>query len=412
MIDLSGRSLDGCDFSNAELVGADLSFADLMGAKFVGANLTGANLVGARLIGVDATEANFTDACLEAANLSGATLSACNFKEADLTFASMQDAKLDRASLDGANLHQANLTGADLQDCEFNAIFGSTVLCGVNLHQTLKLGHAFLDDPNHIDHRTIELSARDVTKRDPKFEALHRFIEESQVGGGGVEYLLRLANAPKSKEFGSFKIGTGRRWETETMPERAVDWNCDLGLAVEGLKTLLDQAKSERELQVFLESHPALLAKTLSGGHGRWVIPHLQLGASYEADFLLGERDSAGHHWTLVELESPTEALFTKAGDPAKMLRHAMRQIRDWRVWLADNLALARRAIEDGGMGLFDIDANSKGLIVIGRERDLSRDDRQQRRLMTKESDIRIHTYDYLIDVALSSLGGQSGTPR
>lgn len=55
-------------------------------------------------------------------------------------------------------------------------------------------------------------------------------------------------------------------------------------------------------------------------------------------DFMLCEMDSGGYHWILIELESPTHRSMTKAGEQSAKLTHALRQIRDWRIWLRKNI--------------------------------------------------------------------------
>jgi hypothetical protein len=126
-------------------------------------------------------------------------------------------------------------------------------------------------------------------------------------------------------------------------------------------------------------------------------MPQVRLGAEYVADFVLGCKDSLGYHWRLVELEGCNEKLFVADGDPAKMLRHAIRQIQDWRSWLQQNVAYAQREEADGGLALRDITGEAEGLIIIGRRSMLTDDSRMLRRRMSQETNIRIHTYDWLI---------------
>jgi hypothetical protein len=64
----------------------------------------------------------------------------------------------------------------------------------------------------------------------------------------------------------------------------------------------------------------------------------------------------------MIELESPNERAFTKAGLPGKKLAEALKQVRDWRTWLTDNVAYARNEL-----GLKDIDASCPSYVVIGR---------------------------------------------
>src|SRR5262249_26917135 len=98
---------------------------------------------------------------------------------------------------------------------------------------------------------------------------------------------------------------------------------------VRAFEKCLNAAKSEREIQEFLEQNPMLLVQHLGGGHGRWAIPQQRLGSSHVTDFIIGHAHSDGHDWVAVVLESPSAALYSKNGDPSKHLNHAIRQVLD-----------------------------------------------------------------------------------
>jgi hypothetical protein len=134
------------------------------------------------------------------------------------------------------------------------------------------------------------------------------------------------------------------------------------------------------------------------GGHGRWAIPQFRFGSEHVADFVVGRKDSMGYHWTLVELEGCNEPLFTGAGETAKMLRHAIKQIQDWRIWLESNLPYAQRERADRGLGLRNINAESDGLILIGRRSSVDDSTKTLRRRIGRENRIEIHTYDWLLE--------------
>ena len=153
----------------------------------------------------------------------------------------------------------------------------------------------------------------------------------------------------------------------------------------------------ERELQAFCESHPNLLIEHLGGGHGRWVVPQKRLGSEFVTDFVIGERHSFGFQWQAVELESPLVPLFTKKGDPSADLTHAIRQITDWRTWIIRNQDYASRRREAQCLGLIDIDSSVRGLILLGRERDLDPTTNDRRRQLVQDLQIDIHTYDWVV---------------
>ncbi len=170
------------------------------------------------------------------------------------------------------------------------------------------------------------------------------------------------------------------------------------------LERVLDQAccnpraaERERALQRHLEEHPLLLIQHMGGGHGRWVIPQKKLGAEFVPDFVIGESYSGGGSWTLVELESPASLMFRKDGDPSASLQHALRQLTDWRAWLMRNRDYAARSRNDNGLGLTDISPNSRGLVLIGRERDLDPADNPRRQRLEEDNMIMLHSYDWLV---------------
>ena len=175
---------------------------------------------------------------------------------------------------------------------------------------------------------------------------------------------------------------------------------------VDRLQKALDAASSEEDIQHFLQDNPKYLLQHLGGGHGRWVVPKKRLGAEHVTDFMIGEKHSFEHEWQAVELESPLNPMFNKNGDPSRYLVHAIRQIQDWRSWLTLNQNYAARAQNESGLGLTDINGNVSGLILISRRSSTPASTIERRRQMVKELNIRIHTYDYLLEALNGRLKG------
>ncbi|WP_321868653.1 Shedu anti-phage system protein SduA domain-containing protein [Paraburkholderia tropica] len=167
---------------------------------------------------------------------------------------------------------------------------------------------------------------------------------------------------------------------------------------IDALREALDSATREEDIQHFLQAHPKYLIQHLGGGHGRWIIPKQRLGAQHVTDFMIGERDSMGFRWQAVELESPLAKMFTKSGNPSAALTHAIRQIQDWRMWLAANQNYAARDRGEDGLGLSEIHPDVGGLIIMGRRATESEETRRLRRQMGRDAKIEIHTFDYLLD--------------
>ncbi len=125
---------------------------------------------------------------------------------------------------------------------------------------------------------------------------------------------------------------------------------------------VLADARDENPLQTLLAAHSSLLAPLAPPGSDYWCLDRPRLGAELIPDFLLASRTSEGFRWAMVELESPAALALTRAGLPARKLADALKQVRDWRTWLTDNVAYAR-----GELGLADIDANCPAYVIIGR---------------------------------------------
>lgn len=177
------------------------------------------------------------------------------------------------------------------------------------------------------------------------------------------------------------------RWRTSRRPSLA---------AREALSDALATATNERPMQVVLQEHPSLLAHMISGNHGTWVIPQVQFGNHYMADFLIAGSTSAGLRWTLIEIESPTKKFLIKNGEPSETLRHAIHQIEDWREWLASNLFSARAARDEGGLGLPGITADARALIIMGRE-DAEDHAKKIRDRVYRTNRIEVRSYDWLL---------------
>ncbi|WBC04259.1 Shedu anti-phage system protein SduA domain-containing protein [Micromonospora sp. WMMA1976] len=161
-------------------------------------------------------------------------------------------------------------------------------------------------------------------------------------------------------------------------------------------RRILDSAEDERPLQRFLERYPAALTGEL-GMYCRWVLPQVRLGGRYVPDFLTARLDSGGVKWTAIELESPTASLFNKDGTPSRSLRKGISQIGEWRRWLIDNQALARRPQYQDGLGLLDISgAFLPGIVIIGRADTRTPRDRELLRQVAFRYQVEVRTYDFL----------------
>jgi len=182
-----------------------------------------------------------------------------------------------------------------------------------------------------------------------------------------------------------------------TLAEYRVDALAPAGEAVR-LESILEDAEDERPLQQLLTDAPEILASLVRGSYGRFVMPLPRLGSQYIPDFAIAAADSAGIHWTVVELESPRAEASTLKGRPAHKLRQAIDQVTDWRDWLERNVDYARRARDEEGLGLTDIRADADALILIGRAQEYHFKFNRYRHRLEREQRTLIHTYSWLVE--------------
>jgi len=163
---------------------------------------------------------------------------------------------------------------------------------------------------------------------------------------------------------------------------------------------LIGKGAGERATQKFLQDNPVILTGMLHGGELTWVVPQKRFGDKYILDFILGEYNSLGYHWYPVELKSPAAPLFKASGDLSNDLSHAIRQIVDWRSWLNNNLEYARKSRVNGGLDLTMIQPAPPGIIFIGRRTMLNENTELRRQEMSRSLNIKIHTFDHLLEFA------------
>jgi len=184
-----------------------------------------------------------------------------------------------------------------------------------------------------------------------------------------------------------------------------VSWLNVTPAGLEEYQNVLDASVDERPLQQYLTKEPMLLVQILNGGHGRWVLPHKDLGGRFEPDFVLGQKWSGPTwQWLLVELQTPllkgirnkSGRLFLQNGRMSEQLDEGLRQINEWRRWIAANLDTAKRPRSDMGLGLTGIESDPPGLLLIGREADLTPEDAARRKQLGDQHNVRIHSYDWL----------------
>jgi hypothetical protein len=187
-------------------------------------------------------------------------------------------------------------------------------------------------------------------------------------------------------------------------PDSVVSWDEITRAEATAYERALADARVEEDMQRFLEAHPRMLAQQLNGERLAWVMPRRRLGSEYVTDFLIAQRAAGRYSWCAVELERPQARMFTRNGDPSHVLTHALRQIADWRTWLARNLGYASQTPERSGLGLVDIEPDLDGMVIIGRDSEVPPGAADLRRTICRSYNVRIETYDWLLSAARDRL--------
>lgn len=179
------------------------------------------------------------------------------------------------------------------------------------------------------------------------------------------------------------------------------------------LESVIDSAGDERPIQAFLQSNPALLGMLVQRSE-RYVLSQKRLGNQFIPDFIIGDVDSLGIHWSVVELEAPNVPMYQKDGKTfGAQSRKGVNQVNDWREWLVSNVAYARQSLSDNGLGLFDIRGDAPALVLVGRRSSLVTKS-EAARLQLRSRGIHVHTYDWLLDSirgAMQFSGPSAGNP-
>lgn len=191
----------------------------------------------------------------------------------------------------------------------------------------------------------------------------------------------------------------------------------------------LDGGK-EQDVHAFFEEEPLAFECVCPNG---LMVSKMPLGTSYITDFVFVMADPYSNDPTpvviLVEIERPDLVLFTKAGDPASGLTHAIRQVQNWKRWLLSNRAFfleeLRRALESTSpehenhfqtqsrlIRNLSLGTHERYMVIGGRRQLLSQEDRVLLGQMNQDfQGIVVITYDVILDAlrrSQSLRGGRS----
>ena len=175
------------------------------------------------------------------------------------------------------------------------------------------------------------------------------------------------------------------------------------------LDELLDNSKEEI-LQQYLEHHKKILIAAF--GQPEWVynfvLPKFKFGSDYISDFVVFTGQSYSYWIKLIELEPSTSQVFTKQGDYAQRLNHAIKQVDEWSDWIKRNEPYFRDCLQKALQKEYPsfsetLDYTRRFIvsskIVIGRRATLSVDDNKRRAQEYEKSNLDIITYNRLVDI-------------
>lgn len=118
--------------------------------------------------------------------------------------------------------------------------------------------------------------------------------------------------------------------ETVGPPEKTIEL---LAQKVDQFRDLLTGSAREEDIQSFLEENSFLLKPASE------AIPKQKLGENFITDFVLLNLLDQGPSYTLVEIERASHNVLTKDKLLAEPVNRAIKQTRDWDVWLEQNKA-------------------------------------------------------------------------
>ena len=170
------------------------------------------------------------------------------------------------------------------------------------------------------------------------------------------------------------------------------------------LENIITTAEDERPIQKFLEKNGHLLTALL-GGNERYCLPQKRLGGEYVPDFIIGDVDSLGFRWVLIELETPRSGIYLKDSlQLDEKARKGISQVIDWRNWLSSNISYARQRRSENGLGLFDIREKADAVVLVGRRSQRPETKDAQRHEYRQSNNILIHSYDWLLETLCGAI--------
>ena len=148
-------------------------------------------------------------------------------------------------------------------------------------------------------------------------------------------------------------------------------------------KLIASPTTTERDIHTLLVSHPIAVAP-----HGMRLLSEVALGRDYRIDLVI-QSDLVAKRLQFIELESANKPIFTKMGRPRAGVTHAIQQVEDWIRWWREHPKSTPRQLDSA------IDPD--GMVVIGRDCEMSSDDRRRLASLNSCRRVQVLTYDDLL---------------
>lgn len=135
---------------------------------------------------------------------------------------------------------------------------------------------------------------------------------------------------------------------------------------VDDYKNLLNNAKSEEEVQKFLNENPVLILPNYEE-----VMIKPTLSDQYIPDYAFATRRNGRLHWTFVEIENPDKRIFTKQGQFTAQFTQAKNQLLQWDSFISQNILFLKEKFHDLNRPSFyliygrndELDSDNKSII-------------------------------------------------
>lgn len=186
------------------------------------------------------------------------------------------------------------------------------------------------------------------------------------------------------------------------------DYDVDLSDAASELEELVNSTCQEQLVHEFLEQHPHFLPGFSNyhlGPAERAIVSKLPLGHDYVTDFAFLAYNSMEVCLTVIEIESPSRCVFTKAGDFSQEYNHAKQQLVDWLAWSEEHRKEAFDCF--GKLGRTYLNSNLRKLIraflIIGNSKYFDTEKMEQRwsgESRFQETRLNILSYNRLVEFA------------